>query len=81
MPLLLFNWGLPRLPREIPKDSEAYFTGVAPADGTGVKCLPASGGFTDVKRLCRFNWGLPRAVQSLLYWGGFITFIPPASGL
>ena len=28
-----FLWGLPR---EIPKDSEAYLTGVAPEDGTGV---------------------------------------------
>ena len=33
----LFNWGLPRLPREIHiSDSAAYFTGVAPGDGTGV---------------------------------------------
>jgi len=31
----VFHRGLPRLPREIPKDSEAYFTGVAPGDGTG----------------------------------------------
>jgi len=28
---------LPRLPCSIPKDSAAYLTGVAPADGTGVK--------------------------------------------
>ena len=35
---------LPRLPREIHiSDSAAYFTGVAPADGTGVK-LPEGNG-------------------------------------
>jgi len=31
------NPACPAVPRSIPKDSAAYLTGVAPADGTGVK--------------------------------------------